>query len=734
MAVTIGVALFAVQVQASGGTSKLSTQTKRLSKSSKVKSQQVPAQVQSPAPNPPSSPLPSTSSETTTATSTAAVPTSLGRRVSEVVAQAQSSRNSTATALDPKLLELAGDSTAYVDGRGEIFFVEAAPGPETLIDSEALPVATEPVALEGSTIPTGSVFELNSRPGSTKTIYIDFDGETVANTFWNRDPYFSVTMPPFSRDADPAFGATDLAVVRDVWLAVAEDFAPFDVNVTTQRPGPDAFFKSSPSDPTYGVMAVVTTGNKSWLCGSCGGVAYLDVFSDGPYFGPAWALPSASTSTRYIASTVSHEVGHNLALQHDGGTANPDYYSGHGVWGPIMGASSRQYTQWSKGEYSGANNAYTGPNTGQDDIAIVGAQTGFVPDENNSFASATLLPSTGAFTTDQVIGFVGDTDFYAFDVTQGYARIDLERSAVDPNLSAIATLYNPSGVALASTQIVNSGSLRLDQSLLPPGRYYVGVAGGSYLSPLDGFSSYDSLGYFRIAARVIPPPYPPIGITVTPTGDRTMVASWANIPYSAYTYSVQLCSTTSGRCTAPVETTTTSASFSGLAAPDRLYGRVAVRNQLGETATSQGATSSEVLAKPLSPTLRRLRFNSELNQLTVEWDGGASYAPVATTSIDLYMRNPTIGTWTAVGTVFGESGSIVLAVPPTWDQVDIEVKMVSRTSYGPPWNEGNESNVGTFRIGRVPVPQSPVSPSTPRGPAPQAPGVVTTPRGPAPQA
>ncbi|WP_216905048.1 zinc-dependent metalloprotease, partial [Synechococcus sp. CCY 9618] len=72
------------------------------------------------------------------------------------------------------------------------------------------------------------------------------------------------------------------------------------------------------------------------------------------------------------AATASHEVGHTLGLTHDG-AGSTEYYAGHGgtgptSWGTILGApylgDDENLTQWSKGEYYGANNS-------QDDLAVI---------------------------------------------------------------------------------------------------------------------------------------------------------------------------------------------------------------------------------------------------------------------------------------------------------------------------------------------------------------------------
>ncbi len=131
------------------------------------------------------------------------------------------------------------------------------------------------------------------------------------------------------------------------------------------------------------------------ICGGCGGVAYLDVFTtvngngggaagDGyGYMQPAWVFPQKlGNSAKNIAEAVSHEVGHNLGLDHDGNASGQGYDRGHGAWAPIMGVGyDRPIAQWSKGDYAGANNQ-------QDDVAIIRAATGSRTDEARPASSA----------------------------------------------------------------------------------------------------------------------------------------------------------------------------------------------------------------------------------------------------------------------------------------------------------------------------------------------------------
>ena len=64
----------------------------------------------------------------------------------------------------------------------------------------------------------------------------------------------------------------------------AEDYAPFNVDVTTENPGVDALRRSSSTDTAYGVRVVVS--NTNWHDCACGGEAYTGEFSVRPEHDP----------------------------------------------------------------------------------------------------------------------------------------------------------------------------------------------------------------------------------------------------------------------------------------------------------------------------------------------------------------------------------------------------------------------------------------------------------------
>ncbi len=99
----------------------------------------------------------------------------------------------------------------------------------------ARPVRLALTQLEARDVPTIVVPELSSKPDAPYTIYLDFDGMTVDN-WGNNEPG---SIPAFSIDTDTNNTSPEefLAMGR-AWNYVAEDFAPFNVNVTTVNPRP----------------------------------------------------------------------------------------------------------------------------------------------------------------------------------------------------------------------------------------------------------------------------------------------------------------------------------------------------------------------------------------------------------------------------------------------------------------------------------------------------------------
>ncbi len=242
------------------------------------------------------------------------------------------------------------DSSLHGDIRGRLLYVCGAPPPQdAATTSGSGTVAAGP-------FPGEQTFLLHSRPGAARIIYLDFTGHTTSGTSWNSSftGGASFSTPPYDIDGNTAsFSVAELDRIQYIWQRVVEDFAPFNVDVTTEDPGVEALRRANTSDLNYGVRVCIGGSSYDWYGAGAGGVAYLNSFNwstDTPCY--VFTAQLGTGQEKYTAEAISHEAGHTLGLSHDGTTGGAAYYEGHGNWAPIMGVGYyRETVQWSKGQY-----------------------------------------------------------------------------------------------------------------------------------------------------------------------------------------------------------------------------------------------------------------------------------------------------------------------------------------------------------------------------------------------
>ncbi|WP_240195730.1 fibronectin type III domain-containing protein [Nocardioides faecalis] len=415
---------------------------------------------------------------------------------------------------------------AWVDRRGALYYADPAPSPAELA---AVPrAAPQPLAALADT------FALHSNPSARLTIFLDLDGATVAGTAWNDD----AGIPAGDHPAwDPAgngstFNDAERSAIQQVWAIVAEDYAPFDVDVTTEDPGVEALLRSDAADTEYGTRVLITpsVAAHEGLCDAvCGGLAYLGTFDEiGPDAQPAWVFPPAlSDDPKAVAEAASHEAGHNLGLEHDG-KGEEDYYEGHGSWAPVMGAGYvRPVVQWSAGSYAGATEA-------QDDVAAIAGYLGRRADEaSNVLASPSPLPSGTAVITSRE-----DVDVYSLGACAAGVTVTVSPSVVAPNLDVRASLHTADGTErLAVDPPSGPGdgitASNMGATLTVPATadgWVLRVDGVGRGTWANGYDDYGSLGAYTVTSGCgsAPParvPGAPAAVSAT-AGNTSARVSW----------------------------------------------------------------------------------------------------------------------------------------------------------------------------------------------------------------
>jgi hypothetical protein len=499
---------------------------------------------------------------------------------------------------------LASDPAAWLDGHDQLFYVETATGDAGV---EAAP--TDASRYAGTLLQyasTTDAFQLSTRASSPRKIFLDFDGHVTTGTSWNNSTRPSITSDAWDLDGTPgAWTASEQQRIREIWAAVSEDFATFDVDVTTIDPGTDGLVKSSTSDAAFGIRVVISPSN--WYNTGAGGVAYVGSFSwnsDTPAF--VFTQQLGTSSYKSITEAVSHEVGHTVGLRHDGYNTDA-YYAGHGTWAPIMGVGYyRTTTQWSKGEYAGATNT-------EDDLAVMQSHIVTLADDHaNGVQAATVLGS--GVVTPGVISTGADADVFQFTTDGGSVSISVATASPSADLDAEVTVTASDGAGIVTANPSGTGAVNIPLTLAA-GTYVVRIDGVGAGDASTGYTDYASIGRYTVTASF------PTGSVTTTTTTTTTLAPATTTTTLAPATTTTTTTTTSTTTLAPATTTTTTT----VAPSVRTVQIAGVTIRRGSTALS--AIADVVLVDDLGqPVAGAVASGS--------WSGQAKGTGLATTGAD----------------------------------------------------------------------------------------------------
>ena len=368
------------------------------------------------------------------------------------------------------------------------------------------------------------VFALHSNPGASNVIFLDFDGHEISGSAWNESvkTYYAA---PFDKDGSPStYSQAEINDIAAIWHRVAEDFAAFDVDVTTEQPATFDSFTGRILITRDKDMKGKAMPRKGFA-----GLAYLGVWGKPDYtqYQPALVYYNnlSNGSAKYIAEAASHQMGHQLGLSHDG-TSKKSAYEGKGGgynrWAPIMGmAYDKHVTQWSNGDYPEANNP-------QDDVKVLSSMLGLRADDhgnNRSTASHLYIDSSGTVAASNpesdpdnlkpenkgVISTRGDVDMFELDSGTGQIKLTVtpawlaytDKSARGANLNIHLALLNASGQLVKVADPSDETSATIQYSA-KPGTYFLSVKGVGSGDKNATFSDYGSLGQYFINGYVPP--------------------------------------------------------------------------------------------------------------------------------------------------------------------------------------------------------------------------------------
>lgn len=350
------------------------------------------------------------------------------------------------------------------------------------------------LTLSGTLIAKSQVPVLNSYPSATAAvIFLDFDGYYVSGTMWN-------VNGPFTCNSS---GLTTTQMT-EVFNRVAEDYRPFNINITTDET------KYNAALSTRRMRVIITTSNE-WYGTGAGGVAYINSFTWGDNT-PCFVFSALQNyNPKNIAEAASHEAGHTLGLRHQSSYNSScvklsDYNWGQGTgeigWAPIMGASyNENMSLWNSGPNS------LGCSIIQSDLSVITNATngfGYRTDDHTdvtSTATNATFDASGLFTISGVIEKNDDKDMFKFTMPT-FGRFQLNAIPYNvgtgnagSDLDLLVDLIDGSNTVVGSYNPGNLLSSVMD-TFINAGTYYLRIDGkGNIYAP-----EYGSLGSYSLQA------------------------------------------------------------------------------------------------------------------------------------------------------------------------------------------------------------------------------------------